>query len=726
MPISSFTDVANCAGIWTADGTLWQDSARTIAATADGDPVASWDDASGNSNHAKQTTAGKRPLLKTNILNGHPAIRFDGADDLLTLTTNLTQTAHTVCAVVKMISGIGDDAYHGLLVASTFGVFLQLSAESSKWGEFANVNIPGDTALSNGTFYQLSAVARGANDIDLITERSLFNNTSGASWQARSATAIGADAGGSQWSNIDLVALVFYSRALTSTELTDVEDLLGELYGRSARAYYFASSGDDNTGDGTIGSPYQTSSKAASLGMRSGDSFYFNGGDTFNPLQIKASTLTVTPTSTNPAIVTSYGTGKAVFNAGNGYGVWSDALAYSEIRNIDVQGSGVTFVAGSPNTTTSTSTEPGIKAINTGSSNLGGLIIDSCTVSGCKYGIIIGDVTQSVTAGYDDYEITNNSVSEIQNIGIQSSNYNNFTPLHQNGLIDRNVVSNVYGDGSTNSGYPISCLAQITPVVSRNICMDSGSASGPAAGAGPVGILISGVSDATVSNNVVLNQSSQSGNDGQGIDVEDAGGTSNVIIERNYISGCREGISVLKNVSGSIADIAIRFNEIQQCTSSSLRFFGVVTGGYNVFNNTVFHNVATNFISQGAGTAPAYYNNLVAIRNGATASYGAATNSGNYTDPTDGDAGLRDIGNGPTSWPDTNLGATSVTAYDPATKDSAVVGAGLDLNAQFSIDIGTTDFHGRGNHPASGFVIGAATFPLAGGIASVLCALDIL
>jgi hypothetical protein len=66
-----------------ADGTLWQDSARTTPASADGDPVGAWDDASGEGNHVLQTTNGLRPLLKINIVNGEPAVLFDGSDDYL-------------------------------------------------------------------------------------------------------------------------------------------------------------------------------------------------------------------------------------------------------------------------------------------------------------------------------------------------------------------------------------------------------------------------------------------------------------------------------------------------------------------------------------------------------------------------------------------------------------------------------------------------------------------
>lgn len=50
---------------------------------ADGQPVSTWRDFSGNGNHLTQTDASKRPLWKVGVLNGLPASRFDGTDDFM-------------------------------------------------------------------------------------------------------------------------------------------------------------------------------------------------------------------------------------------------------------------------------------------------------------------------------------------------------------------------------------------------------------------------------------------------------------------------------------------------------------------------------------------------------------------------------------------------------------------------------------------------------------------
>lgn len=75
--------------------TLWQDTAATSAVTADGQSVARADDKSGNGAHSTQTTGSRRPLYKTS--GGVHWVLFDGVDDLMEFTNNITGTAdHSV------------------------------------------------------------------------------------------------------------------------------------------------------------------------------------------------------------------------------------------------------------------------------------------------------------------------------------------------------------------------------------------------------------------------------------------------------------------------------------------------------------------------------------------------------------------------------------------------------------------------------------------------------
>lgn len=58
---------------------LWFDATQ-VTGLVDGDPVTTWDDKSTANNDLAPATA-NRPLFKTNVIFGHPALLFDGTTD---------------------------------------------------------------------------------------------------------------------------------------------------------------------------------------------------------------------------------------------------------------------------------------------------------------------------------------------------------------------------------------------------------------------------------------------------------------------------------------------------------------------------------------------------------------------------------------------------------------------------------------------------------------------
>ena len=87
-----------------SDLVLWLD-ADQITGLNDGDPVATWTDASPAGNDASQA-GGVRPIFKAAVVNGHDAVRFDGVDDELRLAADLSLTEFAIY-VVHQTSGDG-------------------------------------------------------------------------------------------------------------------------------------------------------------------------------------------------------------------------------------------------------------------------------------------------------------------------------------------------------------------------------------------------------------------------------------------------------------------------------------------------------------------------------------------------------------------------------------------------------------------------------------------
>ena len=91
--------------------TLFQDSALTTPALADGDVVGGWLDKSGNGRNATQGTTGSKPTLKTGVANDRNAVRFDGSDDWLEINYSLSASVHTVFVIYNATTVSGVDRF---------------------------------------------------------------------------------------------------------------------------------------------------------------------------------------------------------------------------------------------------------------------------------------------------------------------------------------------------------------------------------------------------------------------------------------------------------------------------------------------------------------------------------------------------------------------------------------------------------------------------------------
>jgi hypothetical protein len=97
--------------------------------------------------------------------------------------------------------------------------------------------------------------------------------------------------------------------------------------------YYFSATGNDATGNGTIGNPYQTLSKANALGYAAGSTLSFNGGDYFfGSLVIVQNNITANSYGTGQAYITGLITLSGWTNAGGG--VWQKSVTLKNALNI--------------------------------------------------------------------------------------------------------------------------------------------------------------------------------------------------------------------------------------------------------------------------------------------------------------------------------------------------------------------------------------------------------
>lgn len=220
-----------------ADSALWQDSTRTIRATADGDPVGSWDDLSGNANHATQATGTLRPTLKLNIQNGKPVIRFDGTDDILDGSANtLLTTAATIFVTGKQNNPTGGYGMPIRIKSSSQEVIMTwindlagFPANSVGLARRTQTQYYGPTI---GTSFHVLAAnyTFASNNWSLYYDGVLQTLTdNGVAGGATNANAIGSEAAG--FLTGDLSEILLYDSVLNATERESVEAYLRSRWG---------------------------------------------------------------------------------------------------------------------------------------------------------------------------------------------------------------------------------------------------------------------------------------------------------------------------------------------------------------------------------------------------------------------------------------------------------------------------------------------------------------
>lgn len=205
-----------------ADGQLWQDSALTTRATADGDPVGGWGDASGNGRHVTQATSTKRPTLKLAVLSGKPVVRFDGVDDFLSVSLTQNQPS-TYFIVVKNITMTAND-------------YIFDGSGTGNGPAFYQRTVGGLDAMYAGA----TGPSPNAGTSDFKVFSLIFNGASSDAWMngveigvanvgaANCATLTIGDAGGTHGvaANVDIAEFAVYSGALSDPDRQRIENYL--------------------------------------------------------------------------------------------------------------------------------------------------------------------------------------------------------------------------------------------------------------------------------------------------------------------------------------------------------------------------------------------------------------------------------------------------------------------------------------------------------------------
>lgn len=216
---------------------LWLDASQ-ITGLNDGDAVATWSDASGNGYNATQSTASKRPLYKTSILNGKPVVRFDGVDDFLengTFTAFNNASAASLFIVKRHTSSVG---IIWPMVFATY-LFYQFNLNGQKYWrtsltEDANATLDWTTWTYEAQLFDGSQ-SGNANRLKIRSNGSPVS----VSYTGTIAATLGSGTGfyvstadGTQYPwNGDIAEIIAYSTAPSAGQLAQLEQYLAAKYG---------------------------------------------------------------------------------------------------------------------------------------------------------------------------------------------------------------------------------------------------------------------------------------------------------------------------------------------------------------------------------------------------------------------------------------------------------------------------------------------------------------
>jgi len=184
--------------------TLWQDDARTTPVTTDGQTVGCMDDKSGNGNHLKQATAGKRPQYKTS--GGLHWLAFDGVDDALASTSIDFSTSDKISIFFAGYKPINQTSILAEISTNTggnTGSFYALIGNDSGYFNSWISRARGNAASVNGQS-ATTAVFSGADTANLIIKHDISGDLSTISRNGTAGTSGIADKGAGNFGNYPL------------------------------------------------------------------------------------------------------------------------------------------------------------------------------------------------------------------------------------------------------------------------------------------------------------------------------------------------------------------------------------------------------------------------------------------------------------------------------------------------------------------------------------------
>lgn len=217
--------------------------ADAIIGLSDGEAVATWEDLGPNDQNATQSTASFRPIYKSSIAAGRPALRFDGTDDRLVSPAQYNVWGlindFTVFAVVRLdpnLGTVGQDVVGSSAISNNLDLIARRGDTNGNWLAYSSSHDgarSSDLVLPADRWYVLTWRLKPFTHLQIRANNEYrFNDTDYAGiGTAPSQAALGARNNGANPFRGDIAEVIIYTTSLSDAEMQDTEDYLREKYG---------------------------------------------------------------------------------------------------------------------------------------------------------------------------------------------------------------------------------------------------------------------------------------------------------------------------------------------------------------------------------------------------------------------------------------------------------------------------------------------------------------